>query len=112
MKPVTLAKACIDKPCRKRWEMYINGIEIANCYDEETDREETRKYFEDEEARLVRERQGTGDVIPPADPSFPSLDIPQSSGGAMGLDRLLAVHLGLNCIEPLLLFPLSDMLRQ
>ena len=106
-----LAKKDGDRPCRKRWEMYISGIEIANCYDEETDREETRKYFEEEEARLVRERQGTGDVIPPADPSFPSLDIPQSSGGAMGLDRLLAVHLGLNCIAPLLLFPLSDMLR-
>ncbi len=105
-----LAKAYSDKPCRKRWEMYINGIEIANCYDEETDKEATRKYFEEEEATLIREREGTGDAIPPADPSFPDLAIPQSSGVAMGLDRLLAAEMGVNSIEPLLLFPLSDML--
>ena len=71
---------------------------------------ETRSYFEEEERKLCDERRGTGDVIPPADPSFPQLAIPQSSGAAMGLDRLLAAHLGLNCIAPLLLFPLSDML--
>ena len=107
-----LAKHSEKGPTKKRWEMYISGIEIANCYDEETDKEATAEYFSSEYAAMVKERTGTEDVIPPADPSFPSLSIPQSSGGAMGLDRLLAVHLGLNCIEPLLLFPLSDMLRQ
>lgn len=105
-----LAKAYGDRPCRKRWEMYINGIEVANCYDEETDKEETRRYFEEEEARLISERKGTGDASPPCDPSFPDLDIPQSSGVAMGMDRLLAAEMGLDSIEPLLLFPLSDML--
>ena len=92
--------------------MYISGIEIANCYDEETDKNETEKYFTEENRKMRELREGTDDIIPEIDPSFPSLNIPQSSGGAMGLDRLLAVHLGLNCIEPLLLFPLSDMLRQ
>ena len=99
-----------DGRTRKRWEMYINGIEIANCYAEETDRKETEDYFREEEAKLIRERRGTGDAIPPADSSFPSLDIPMSSGVAMGLDRLLAAQLGLKTIEPLLLFPLSAML--
>ena len=106
-----LAKAYEDRPCRKRWEMYINGIEVANCYDEETDKEETRSYFREEEARLAEERRGTGDAIPPTDPAFPDLDIPSSSGVAMGLDRLLAAELGMKSIEPLLLFPLSDMLN-
>ncbi len=105
-----LAKEYDDKPCRKRWEMYINGIEIANCYDEETDKEKTREYFKEEGKRLIEEREGTGDAIPPLDPSFPELSIPASSGVAMGLDRLLAAELGLKSIEPLLLFPLSDML--
>ncbi len=107
-----LAKHSQAGPTKKRWEMYINGIEIANCYDEETDREATASYFAEEYEKMKAERMGTEDVIPPPDPAFSSLQIPQSSGGAMGLDRLLAVHLGLNCIEPLLLFPLSDMLRQ
>ena len=99
-----------NKPVRKRWEMYIDGIEVANCYAEETDRNEMASYFREEEEKLVSERRETGDVIPPADPSFPALDIPLSSGTAMGLDRLLAVEMGLKTIEPLLLFPLSDML--
>ena len=98
------------KPVRRRWEMYINGIEIANCYAEETDKNEMASYFEEEEDKLTRERMGSKDAIPPADPSFPGLDIPKSSGTAMGLDRLLAAELGLKTIEPLLLFPLSDML--
>ncbi|MBO8436279.1 MAG: elongation factor P--(R)-beta-lysine ligase [Spirochaetes bacterium] len=106
-----LAKNEKGRPVKKRWEMYIAGIEIANCYDEETDKAETERYFREEEERMHEMRVGTEDVIPLCDPAFPSLSIPQSSGGAMGLDRLLAVHLGLNCIEPLLLFPLSDMLR-
>ena len=105
-----LAAKDSSKPVRRRWEMYIDGIEIANCYAEETDKAEMSSYFSEEEARLASGRAGTGDAIPPADPDFPSLDIPRSSGTAMGLDRLLAVELGLKTIEPLLLFPLSDML--
>ena len=91
--------------------MYINGIEIANCYDEETDKNETEAYFREEQEILEKERESTGDEISPSDPEFSFLEIPQSSGGAMGLDRLLAAALGLDTIEPLLLFPLSDMLR-
>ena len=106
-----LAKRYSDKPCRRRWEMYINGIEIANCYDEETDKNETEAYFREEQEILEKERESTGDEISPSDPEFSFLEIPQSSGGAMGLDRLLAAALGLDTIEPLLLFPLSDMLR-
>ena len=105
-----LAAKDSSRPVRKRWEMYIDGIEVANCYAEETDKGEMASYFAEEEARLIKEREGSGDAIPPADPAFPSLDIPESSGTAMGLDRLLAAEMGLKTIEPLLLFPLSDML--
>lgn len=97
---------------RKRWELYINGIEIANTYAEETDKEATRAYFAKEQEKLENERKQTGEVISKADPAFPSLSIPPSSGGAMGLDRLLAVMLGYNTIQPLLLFPLSDMIAR
>lgn len=97
---------------RKRWELYINGIEIANTYSEETDPETTARYFEKEQRRLEEERRLTGEVISSADPAFPALSIPRSSGGAMGLDRLLAVMLGYDTIQPLLLFPLSDMIAR
>lgn len=98
------------RPYRARWEMYINGVEVANCYAEETDKEKIEKYYEKEYSRLRQERKKTGEVIPEADFSFTQIDMPKSSGVAIGLDRLLMVELGLKEITPLLSFPLSDML--
>ena len=98
------------RPYRARWEMYIDGTEIANCYAEETDKERTRSYFTKEYSRLEEERKGTNEVVPAADPSFAEIDMPESSGVAIGLDRLLMIELGLKEITPLLSFPLSDML--
>ena len=97
---------------RKRWELYINGIEIANTYSEETDKDVSAVYFRKEQLKLEAERTATGETISPADPAFPLLSIPVSSGGAMGLDRLLQVMLGCGSIQPLLLFPLSDMIAR
>ena len=105
-----LAKDYEDRPYKKRWELYINQVEVANCYDEETDKNRTRTYYEKEWKRMNDERKGTGDVIPAADFSFSELDMKASSGVAMGLDRLLMVSLALDDISPLLSFPLSDML--
>ena len=106
-----LAKKYPDRPYRKRWEMYIDGVEIANCYDEETDKNKIRKYYDREQKRLEDERRGTKDVISLSDPDFPDLDMPSSSGVAIGLDRLLMVNLGKKEIAPLLAFPLCNLFR-
>jgi hypothetical protein len=34
----------------ERWELYVRGIELANCYSEETDAEKVRVFFESEKA--------------------------------------------------------------
>ncbi len=107
-----LAKSYPERPYRRRWEMYISGVEIANCYDEETDKDKIKAYYEKEQKKLEEERKLTGDVISPADPAFPLLDMPSSSGVAIGLDRLLMVNLGKNEIAPLLAFPMSDLFRR
>ena len=107
-----LAKSYPDRPYRKRWEMYIRGVEIANCYDEETDKDKIKAYYEKEQKRLEEERKLTGDVIWPSDPAFPLLDMPSSSGVAIGLDRLLMVNLGKREIAPLLAFPMCDLFRR
>lgn len=99
-------------PYRKRWEMYISGVEVANCYAEETSKERTRRYYEKEYEKLKAERERTGEVIPKADLRFCELEIPRSSGVAIGLDRLLMTELGISEIKPLLSFPLSDMLNR
>ena len=107
-----LAKNYTDRPYKKRWEMYIDGVEIANCYDEETDKARIRAYYEKEQRKMEEERKNTKDVISLSDPSFPDLDMPQSSGVAIGLDRLLMVNLGLKEIAPLLAFPMCNLFRK
>lgn len=97
---------------RKRWEMYMQGVEVANCYDEERDRETVESYYRKEYARLIEDRAKKGEVIPDTDPSFAEIfdHFPQTSGVAMGIDRLLMVQSGERDLGALLLFPFSDML--
>ncbi len=106
-----LAEKYQDKPYRHRWEMYINGTEVANCYKEETSKEVTKTYYEKEYEKLCLQRKESGLPIPKIDPAFYELNIPSSSGVAIGLDRLLMCITGKAEITPLLLFPLSDMIH-
>ncbi len=105
-----LAKDYSDKPYKMRWEMYINGIEVANCYTEETDRAKIKAYYEKEQKILEEEREKSGDVVSKADLSFASLLQPKMSGVAIGLDRLLLTEYGKTEIEDVLLFPMKNML--
>ena len=107
-----LAEDYDDRPYKKRWEMYIKGIEIANCYKEETDKEKTRAYFEKEQKKLEEERYGKGETISKADPNFYTLSLPKCSGGAIGLDRLLMVEYGGEEIAPLLSFPMNALFER
>ena len=92
--------------------MYIKGVEIANCYKEETDKEKTRAYFEKEQKKLEEERYGKGETISKADPNFYTLSLPKCSGGAIGLDRLLMVEYGGEEIAPLLSFPMNALFER
>ena len=68
-------------------------------------------YYKREQEILERERMATGDTISKADLSFASLDMPQCSGGAIGLDRLLLTEYGGDEIAPILSFPMCSMLK-
>jgi lysyl-tRNA synthetase class 2 len=92
----------------QRWEMYIDGLEIANCYTEETSVEEIRVFFGGESRRkkgcLVQHR---------IDPYFPELfgeDYPECSGVALGIDRLFMVLCGSKSIDRAISFPFSQLL--
>lgn len=92
---------------RRRWELYINGMEVANCYLEERDVETVRAYYKEEYNKLVELRSQNGKVIPDADASFADIfdRFPKCSGVAIGLDRLLMVETGRFDIDDVLLFP-------
>jgi lysyl-tRNA synthetase class 2 len=87
----------------ERWELYVQGIELANCYSEETDPEEIRRYFEAEAAQKARNA-----LVPHRiDRDYWKLGLPRCSGVALGLDRLLMVLSGFSTIDSVLPFTLS-----
>ena len=77
----------------ERWEFYMNGWEIANCYTEETQYDAMRQLFE-EEGALKQEM-----LVPhPVNLEYLSIfnteeeqPFPNCSGVALGVDRLFAV---------------------
>jgi lysyl-tRNA synthetase class 2 len=92
---------------RERWELYINGIELANCYSEETDPDKVRDFFiretaQKEQSALVRHKvdQNYWKIFAPAN----GKTFPRCSGTAMGLDRLVMALTGTASIESVIPF--------
>ncbi len=108
-----LAQRSSHGPYRRRWELYAGGVELANCYNEERDKEAVKAFYNHQYPLLIEERVDQGEVIPDIDPSFIEIfddQFPQCSGVALGIDRLLMLQGGYKRIEDLILFPLSAML--
>ena len=97
---------------RRRWELYINGLEVANCYLEERDEDVACDYYRREYQKLLSLRSDNGKTIPDVDDSFCDAlgKLPPCSGVAIGLDRLLMVETGAKDIDDVLLFPFSSMI--
>jgi len=104
---------CLARPggggrTMERWELYFNGIELANCFSEETDAGRVRAFFEGEagekeERALVRHRVD-GDYWKLFGGRSP---FPRCSGVAMGLDRLVMALCGRSSIDAVLPFPME-----
>lgn len=97
------AKRKPGTPWAERWELYAGGLEVANVYTEESDPGVTRLFMERELAQLRRQ----GSPVQ-GDPEFVSVagSLPRCSGGALGIDRLVMLALGLDHIAQVTLFPL------
>jgi len=96
-----LAKICKNVACR--FELYINGIELCNGYEELINAEEQRKRFSED----LEKRKKTGKPIPKTDDNFLAAlekGMPECSGVALGLDRLYMLALGKRDINEVLLF--------
>lgn len=96
--PVTQAAlAQVQDGVAQRFELYVRGVELANGFHELQDAKEQRQRFEAENAaRLV---QGLSPV--PLDEAFlTALDsgLPDCSGVALGVDRLLMFVLAKNSL--------------
>ncbi|MDN3453905.1 MULTISPECIES: EF-P lysine aminoacylase EpmA [Psychrobacter] len=101
-----LAKTALDKDgnkIAKRFELYINGIEIANAYDELADGQALRERFEQD--NQLRQRHNLPKM--PIDEHLlaASDDLIPCSGIAVGVDRLLMVITGASSLEEVIPFP-------
>lgn len=85
---------------KERWELYGNGIELANCYSEETNPLEVKKYFE-KEGKIKNQNARIPHTINQEYWKFFE-DFPSCSGVAMGFDRLIAFLAGKKNIDGLL----------
>lgn len=99
-----LAKPSRDPRIAERFELYVCGVEIANGFGELTDAAEQRRRLEQEMAekqRLYGERY-------PIDEDFLAAlaQMPQASGIALGLDRLVMLATGAARIDQVIWTPL------
>lgn len=92
-------------PCKERWELYVNGIELANCYSEETDAENIKEYFVVEGT----EKNETARIPHAIDQNYWQnfRNFPKCSGVAIGVDRLIMSLLEKKTINSVLPFSLE-----
>jgi lysyl-tRNA synthetase class 2 len=105
----TTARRRPGTPWAERWELYLDGIEVANCYTEETDPVEVDRFLRGE---ALRKR--TARVVPRVDEGYGRLfagGFPACSGVALGVDRLEMVFRGARSLEGVINFPLSGIVR-
>ena len=96
-----------DNRFAERVEVYCGGLELANGYTELTDATEQRRRLEQE-----REfRQTLGKTAFDIDEQFIKAVglMPECTGIAFGIDRLVMLLLGVTSIRDTMLFPASDL---
>lgn len=94
-----------DPEVAERFEVFVDGVELANGYHELNDPLELRARFD---ADLAWRRRA-GLPLPPVDEAFLAAleaGLPDCSGVALGVDRVLMLAEGVSAISDVLPFPL------
>lgn len=95
-----------DYPVAERFEVYVDGLELANGFHELTDANEQRQRFEQDN----KQRQLQQLPTQPIDDYFlQALEagLPDCAGVALGIDRLLMLHGQYNNLADVISFPIS-----
>ena len=90
----------------RRFELFVDGVELANGYDELVDPNVLRARVE----RVSEERKRDGaQELPKESRLLAAMDAgyPDSSGCALGIDRFLMTLLGVDSIDAVLAFPIE-----
>jgi elongation factor P--(R)-beta-lysine ligase len=95
-------------PWAERWELFVDGVEIANVYTEETEAAVLTSLIREEAGRRAGSR-----TVPAVDEGFARAfppGFPPCTGAALGVDRLEMVFGGEKSLEGVILFPFSAIL--
>jgi lysyl-tRNA synthetase class 2 len=86
-----------DPRVAQRWELYVDGLELANAFTELTDPAEQRARFEAARA----ERRTLGEADYPLDEEFLAslARMPPAGGVALGVDRLVMLACAASCLD-------------
>lgn len=101
-----LARRCADDArVSERFELYGAGVELANGFGELTDAREQRRRFEIEMAEKARLY---GETYPLDEDLLAALPLmPETSGVALGFDRLVMLAVGARRIEDVIWVPVG-----
>lgn len=94
-------------PVAARFELYLDGIELANGFHELGDSREQRERFD----RDLALRRARGQAEPPLDERLIAAlaaGLPECAGVALGFDRLVALALGEEGLERAMAFSIAN----
>ena len=94
-------------PVAERFELFIDGIEVANGFHELTDAAEQRRRFEDDNAARIARALPQAGLDERLLAALDSGLVPMS-GVALGIDRLLMLIGGYDCIDDVIAFPFEN----
>lgn len=110
--PGSMAALARSKPSdprfAERFEFYIEGLELGDCYSELTDWKEQQERFENELTELKK----NGKTVYDYDHDFIEalkVGLPDCSGIAIGVDRLIMLFADAKSIQETLLFPVEEL---
>lgn len=93
-------------PVAERFELYVDGVELANGFHELADAAEQRRRL----LRDLEQRRDRGLSEPPLDERFLAAleqGLPQCAGVALGVDRLVMCAAGATDIDEVIAFPVE-----
>lgn len=102
-----LARLRRDAPIvAERFEVYVDGVELANGFHELTDAEELRHRFE---ADLAERRTAGSSSVSPDERLLDALasGLPPCAGVALGVDRLVMLAAGAETLADVIAFPVD-----